>query len=150
VKKGGRLTERHRPRHRRRLFDARSAYLVCRRRYELIGATAHSLLDSIERGASEDERADAPARQMFEDGFRFGLGIALQSLAYRLTGTELNPGWTVSADRLRTAIARACRAAGVPAFSPHGLRHRRISLLHRQRGERGLRSVSSSGSGSCP
>ena len=36
------------------------------------------------------------------------------------------------ADRLRTAIARACRAAGVPVFSPHDLRHRRISLLHRQ------------------
>jgi integrase len=38
----------------------------------------------------------------------------------------------VGADRLRTAIARACRAAGVPAFSPHDLRHLRISLLHRQ------------------
>ena len=37
----------------------------------------------------------------------------------------------VTADRLRTAIGRACRAAGVPAFSPHDLRHRRISLLHR-------------------
>jgi integrase len=24
----------------------------------------------------------------------------------------------------------ACGAAGVPAFSPHDLRHRRISLLH--------------------
>jgi integrase len=33
-------------------------------------------------------------------------------------------------DRFRTAIARACTAAGVPAFSPHDLRHRRISLLH--------------------
>jgi integrase len=43
---------------------------------------------------------------------------------------RLFPG--VSADRLRTAIARACRAAGVPAFSPHDLRHRRISLLHQQ------------------
>ena len=38
----------------------------------------------------------------------------------------------VTADRLRTAIARACRANGVPVFSPHDLRHRRISLLHRQ------------------
>lgn len=37
-----------------------------------------------------------------------------------------------TADRLRTAIARACRAAGVPHFSPHALRHRRISLLHKQ------------------
>jgi integrase len=42
----------------------------------------------------------------------------------------LFPG--VGADRLRTAIGRACKAAGVPAFSPHDLRHRRISLLHRQ------------------
>jgi len=38
----------------------------------------------------------------------------------------------VTADSLRTAIARACKAAGVPVFSPHDLRHRRISLLHRQ------------------
>jgi integrase len=42
----------------------------------------------------------------------------------------LFPG--AGADRLRTAIARACRAAGVPVFSPHDLRHRRISLVHRQ------------------
>jgi integrase len=34
------------------------------------------------------------------------------------------------ADRFRTALARACTAAGVPAFSPHDLRHRRVSLLH--------------------
>ena len=38
----------------------------------------------------------------------------------------------VTADRLRTAIGRACTAAGVPAFSPHDLRHRRISLRHLQ------------------
>jgi integrase len=35
-------------------------------------------------------------------------------------------------DRFRTALARACTAAGVPTFSPHGLRHRRCSLLHAQ------------------
>ncbi|MFL5926889.1 MAG: tyrosine recombinase XerC [Gaiellaceae bacterium] len=34
------------------------------------------------------------------------------------------------ADALRTAIAKACKAAGLPPFSPHDLRHRRISLLH--------------------
>lgn len=34
------------------------------------------------------------------------------------------------ADRFRTAITRACTAAAVPVFSPHDLRHRRISLLH--------------------
>jgi integrase len=33
-------------------------------------------------------------------------------------------------DRFRTAVTRACTADGVPAFSPHDLRHRRISLLH--------------------
>jgi integrase len=33
-------------------------------------------------------------------------------------------------DRFRTAITRACTAAGVPSFSPHDLRHRRVSLLH--------------------
>ncbi|MHB8641404.1 MAG: tyrosine-type recombinase/integrase [Gaiellaceae bacterium] len=36
----------------------------------------------------------------------------------------------VTADRLRTAIARACTAAAVPAFSPHDLRHRRVTLMH--------------------
>jgi len=36
----------------------------------------------------------------------------------------------VGADKLRTAIGRACTAAAIPAFSPHGLRHRRVSLLH--------------------
>jgi integrase len=35
-------------------------------------------------------------------------------------------------ERLRTAIARAARASGTPAWSPHDLRHRRISLWHRQ------------------
>jgi integrase len=38
----------------------------------------------------------------------------------------------VTADALRIAIGRACKACGVPVFSPHDLRHRRISLLHRQ------------------
>ena len=35
-----------------------------------------------------------------------------------------------SADALRTAIGKACKAEGIPTFSPHDLRHRRISLLH--------------------
>lgn len=33
---------------------------------------------------------------------------------------------SATADRLRTAIARACTATGVPHFSPHDLRHRRV------------------------
>lgn len=39
-------------------------------------------------------------------------------------------GAGVCGDRFRTALTRACTAAGVPAFSPHDLRHRRNSLLH--------------------
>jgi integrase len=34
------------------------------------------------------------------------------------------------ADRYRTALTRACTATGTPTFSPHDLRHRRVSLLH--------------------
>ena len=37
---------------------------------------------------------------------------------------------SVTSERLRTALTRACRAAAVPAFSPHDLGHRRVSLLH--------------------
>ncbi len=37
-----------------------------------------------------------------------------------------------AADALRTSIAKACKAAGIPLWSPHDLRHRRISLLHAQ------------------
>lgn len=46
----------------------------------------------------------------------------------RSPGRQVFQGF--SGDRLRTAIARACTAAGVPQFSPHDLRHRRVSLLH--------------------
>jgi integrase len=40
----------------------------------------------------------------------------------------LFPG--VNANALRTAIAKACRATGTALWSPHDLKHRRISLLH--------------------
>jgi integrase len=33
-------------------------------------------------------------------------------------------------DRFRTAVTRACKAAGVPSMSPHDLRHRRATLWH--------------------
>ena len=36
------------------------------------------------------------------------------------------------ADRFRTALNGACRATGVPTFSPHDLRHRGASLWHLQ------------------
>jgi integrase len=35
-----------------------------------------------------------------------------------------------SSNALRTAIGKACKATGIALFSPHDLRHRRISLLH--------------------
>ena len=38
--------------------------------------------------------------------------------------------WLAQA-RLRTELARACRATETPLWSPHDLRHRRISLWHR-------------------
>lgn len=59
-----------------------------------------------------------------------GLEVSLGPREDREPEAPLFPGAT--ADRLRTAIARACKASGVPMFSPHDLRHRRISLLHRQ------------------
>jgi len=34
------------------------------------------------------------------------------------------------ADAFRTALGRACKATGVPFFSPHDLRHRRATLWH--------------------
>ena len=40
-------------------------------------------------------------------------------------------GWLVQAN-LRREIARACKATGTPLWSPHDLRHRRISLWHRE------------------
>jgi integrase len=39
-------------------------------------------------------------------------------------------GW-LSQSALRTDIYRACKAVAVPLWSPHDLRHRRISLWHR-------------------
>jgi integrase len=58
----------------------------------------------------------------------FSAVLALVPRDDRAPGRRVFQG--VTADRLRTAIARACTAAGVPAFSPHDLRHRRISLEH--------------------
>jgi integrase len=47
---------------------------------------------------------------------------------FRDTEAPLFPG--SGSDALRTAIGKACKAEGIPPFSPHDLRHRRISLLH--------------------
>jgi integrase len=36
----------------------------------------------------------------------------------------------VTEDGLRNAMIRACRTANLPTYSPHDLRHRRISIWH--------------------
>ena len=52
----------------------------------------------------------------------------------RVPREDREPAGAVFADltqaRLRTDIARACRATGTPLWSPHDLRHRRLSLWH--------------------
>ncbi len=53
---------------------------------------------------------------------------ALMAWEDRLPGRPVFRGF--GADRFRTALTRACTAAGVPGFSPHDLRDRRVSLLH--------------------
>jgi integrase len=56
--------------------------------------------------------------------------VLFEAVCCLLAREDRSPGRRVfegfGADRLRTAITRACRAAGVPTFSPHDLRHRRI------------------------
>ena len=37
---------------------------------------------------------------------------------------------SAGADSIRISITKASKAAGVPLWSPHDLRHRRVSLLH--------------------
>lgn len=46
----------------------------------------------------------------------------------RLAGAAVFQG--VTDDQLRRAMARACKLAGIPSYSPHDLRHRRITLWH--------------------
>ena len=58
----------------------------------------------------------------------FAAVAALVPREDRDPGDLVFPG--VTGARLRTDMARACRAAGIPLYSPHDLRHRRISLLH--------------------
>jgi integrase len=58
----------------------------------------------------------------------FAAVLALVPREDREPGSPIFPGLTQA--RLRTDIARACRATGTPLWSPHDLRHRRLSLWH--------------------
>ena len=68
------------------------------------------------------------ARWVRVDGVLFAAVTALVPRDDRDLDGQVFTGF--SADRLRTAIGRACKAAGVPLWSPHDLRHRHISLKH--------------------
>ena len=61
------------------------------------------------------------------------LFAAVSELVSREDRTPKRPVFQgFGADRFRTALTRACNAVGVPHFSPHDLRHRRVSLMHEQ------------------
>ena len=59
-----------------------------------------------------------------------GFVAATCPLEDRAAGRRVFPGFT--RDGARDAMRRACATAGVPLFSPHDLRHRRLSLWHGQ------------------
>ncbi len=58
----------------------------------------------------------------------FAGAIALMPREDRDLSAQVFAGF--GADRFRTAVARACKGAGIPVFSPHDLRHRRATLWH--------------------
>jgi integrase len=72
------------------------------------------------RSLPQNREAQSPARA----GARARADEAPPAAGH--AGRSLGSG----ADAIRTSIAKACKAAGVPLWSPHDLRHRRISLLH--------------------
>jgi hypothetical protein len=105
-------------------------------------AVACALVLAVDREPGEENRRH-----------RSRLRLALERTSGRVFRCDLRGGERVVADddlavlecryedaggvgrvrgRLRTAIARACKASGTPTWSPHDLRHRRISLWHRQ------------------
>jgi integrase len=54
--------------------------------------------------------------------------LALKPREDRAPTGQVLAGFTANA--YRTSLMRACKAAGVPQFSPHDLRHRRATLWH--------------------
>jgi integrase len=83
-------------------------------RYKLGGREAKTL-----HGGSFKSKRDAVRRRAWIEG---------ELAAMRVPDLRLFAA--SGSDALRTSIAKACKALGIPLFSPHDLRHRRISLLH--------------------
>jgi integrase len=104
------------------------------------GARIGELLSARVADLDEDRRAWLVRREVSKT--RRARWVRLSDELFRALLEQLppredrHPGMSLFSDitdaRLRMAIARACRATGVPLFSPHDLRHRRISLLHRK------------------
>jgi integrase len=66
--------------------------------------------------------------------FAIHVAEAVSALVARENRTEQRQVFQgFGADRFRTALARACRDSAAPAFSPHDLPHRRVTLSHLQR-----------------
>ena len=63
---------------------------------------------------------------------RWSMDVVEDTCAFedRIAERVVFAGFT--ADAAKNAMARACKAAGIPHFHPHDLRHRRISLWHHQ------------------
>jgi integrase len=96
--------------------------------------------DVVDRGDVDDSQSrwrvsaavskSGRARWVQVPAVVFGAVAGLVAREDRTDGRRVFQGF--GADRFRTALGRACRGAGVPTFSPHDLRHRRVSLLHEQ------------------
>lgn len=64
-----------------------------------------------------------------------------RNLAKRKTRPHRTPGDAFTVDSYRRAIARACERAGVEVWSPHRLRHLRLTEIRRQYGLEAAQSV---------
>jgi integrase len=102
-----------------------------------------SELETAEVGDLDETRRAIRIRPTFEKNQRYRLLELPDPLFSALLATlppredrdpeaRLFPGLTDA--NLRMAITRACRAGGVPHFSPHGLRRRRGSLHYERTG----------------
>jgi integrase len=102
-----------------------------------------SELETAQVGDLDEGRHAIRVRPTFEKNGRYryldlpddlfsAIVVTLPPREDRNLETQLFPGLTDA--NLRMAIKRACKAGGVPHFSPHGLRRRRGSLHYKRTG----------------
>lgn len=105
---------------------ARTLYLPTLRALGDLGGsgTIQEIVERVIENEGYDEETQAlPHRTGGRTELEYRLAWARTHL--RMAGLLEN-----RARALRTSISKACKATAVPHFSPHDLRHRRISLLH--------------------